>query len=137
MKGGIMSKDALAKRAANTAVTRMQEECNSVGLTLTVLAGKLKEALDATEIKTAYDSVLCKWQYSDPLVDHGPRLRAVEISCKLLGAYPSEKYDHVHNIAPNLEERLRRALDGKISYRQAVQTVRPELAEDSNPAKRH
>ena len=51
-----MSKDALTRRAANTAVTRMQKECNSVDLTLTVLAVKLRETLDATEIKTAYEN---------------------------------------------------------------------------------
>ena len=132
-----MSKDALTRRAANTAVTSMQKECNSVDLTLTVLAVKLRETLDATEIKTAYDNVLCKWQYSDPLVAHGPRLRAVEISCKLLGAYPSEKHEHYIHGTVNLEERLRRALDGGISDQKAVQTVCPELAEDSGHAQRH
>ena len=67
------------------------EELEKQDLGLEKFVLRLNEALDANEIKTAYDKELCEWSYSKDLIAHMPRLKAIEIMAKVLGLYAPEK----------------------------------------------
>jgi len=124
------TKDLIGVQAAKASAVKLQEQCDSVGVTLIKLAITLKEGLDAQRVKTYYDNVLCEWKYSAPLVDHGIRLKAVDLVCKLLDLYPSDKHEVYHHGSIDLEARLRRALDGRDAEQETVPTIRPRLEEN-------
>lgn len=91
-----------------------------VGISLEYSARKLKELIEATENKIHYDQVLCKWQVSPPLAALNIQLRALEIALKLQDAFPAEKHRHEIKHHVDLEERLRRALDGGTSDQKTI-----------------
>lgn len=62
-------------------------------VTASRIAKRLAEALDAMETKATYDKEAGKWVYSDKLIAHSPRLKAIEIAVALLDMKPTEKHD--------------------------------------------
>lgn len=57
------------------------------------VAKRLAEALDAHDVRVFHDKATGEIVYSKPLVAHGVRLKAVEISTVLLEMKPAEKHD--------------------------------------------
>lgn len=81
---------------------------------LEYVLSKVKQLMDAVEHEVHYDQVLCKWQISPPLASLNIQLKATDMALRLLGAYPSEKHDLKHSMAPELEKKLTRALRGVV-----------------------
>ena len=57
------------------------------------VAKRLSEALDAKEVKATYDKEFREWVYSEPLIAHAPRLKAVELASVLLDMKPADKHE--------------------------------------------
>ena len=66
---------------------------------------RLRQGLDAKEVKAAKVTEVI-WTakgreikneyfvYSKPLIDHGTRMRALDMGVKIAGGYPAQKVDH-------------------------------------------
>lgn len=132
----MVTKDLIGVQAARASVVSLREQCESLGLTLTKLVITLKEGLDAERVKTHYDTVLCEWKYSAPLVDHNIRLKAIDLVFKILDLYPSDKHKVYHHGPIDLEARLRRAFDGRDGKQESDSTVRPRLEKNKSSSGR-
>ena len=100
MKNAISKKDVLDGLG-----TPLIKAFDARGITLTVLAKKLKAELEATHVQAFNDGG--KVIYSRPLEAWEVRQRARIDAQKLLGLYPAEKYDvrADHASQPSAEER--------------------------------
>lgn len=61
-----------------------------------MLVKELKKLVKAKSVKAQYDKDLQAWTYSDRLEDNSTRLRAIEISAKLLDLFPAERKELEH-----------------------------------------
>ncbi len=74
----------LCERAWAITAQKVMESLEKQGVTLDFAAQRLREGLDATEVKARYvpgDG----WKYSKPLVAHDIRLRALALTSTLMG----------------------------------------------------
>lgn len=91
-----MDKDASIE-AANIAREKTKKALKRYKVTEGVVAKRLREALDAKEVKVFNpkgnldaDGLI----YSEPLIAHHIRTKAIEIAATLLEMKPSEKHEH-------------------------------------------
>lgn len=105
---------AIAREAAEIAMKETERLCKNAGLTKSKTLKRIKEGLDAHEVKATYDKDLGRFAYSKKLVSHGLRLKAAEIAMDLLNLKPPEKKQIdgelklSHELSPELEELLER-----------------------------
>ncbi len=101
------------KQNADRVMARaIEKSMERVGLDFDSSAVKLKELVDATENKMAYDLILCKWQESPPLAALGIQIKALDMILRLQDAYPADKIKHEITDHVDLEKRLNKALRG-------------------------
>lgn len=106
--------DEVIKDFANQVVEQaLTKALENAGISLDYSAQKVKELMEIAENKVHYDQTLCEWKISPPLAALNIQIKATDMALKLLGAYPSEKHDVRHSVAPDLEQRLRRAHNGE------------------------
>lgn len=87
-----MDKSEIGLRAATKAKAKTRKSLKRHKVTEDFVAQRLKEALDAEETKafcTKFGDVV----YSESMVAHGIRLRAIEIAANLLEMEPSKKHE--------------------------------------------
>lgn len=88
------------------------------GVTLSKLARRISEALNATETKANYDKDRGKWVYSAPMIDWGARSKAVDQAICVLALKPAEKHQVEHTIDGELSEVVRDIIKGVAEYDQ-------------------
>jgi len=79
------------QQAAEAYREDVRKICEKKKLNLNTVISQLKAELGAKETRATYDKNILDWAYSNPLVAHMPRLKAIDIALKLLDAYPAEK----------------------------------------------
>ena len=87
-----MDDQEISLKAANYARAKTLASLKRQGVTSGLVAKRLKEALNAEEIRVFNDKDV-GIVYSEPLVAHQARLKAIEIASVLLEMKPSEKHD--------------------------------------------
>lgn len=87
-----MDQDAFL-RAFELARQKTLDSLRRHRVTYSRVGKRLSEALDAMEVKATYDKETGQWAYSNPLIAHGPRLKAIEIAAALLEMKPSERQE--------------------------------------------
>jgi len=72
---------------------------------------RLKQALNAKETKAQFDTKRGVWVYSDPLISHDIRLKAIKLALTLYDAFPAQKHEVKArvDVSPLLKE-IREAL---------------------------
>ena len=78
----------LAAKAGQIAREATEKECKKAGLTIPKVLKRIKEGLDANDVRAVYDKGLCAFAYSKPLVDHKTRLDAAKTAIELLRMKP-------------------------------------------------
>ncbi len=77
--------------ALKSVLAETKAAMKKAGLTTNRVIKRIKEGLDAYEVKTAFDKDRGKFFYSKKLVSHGTRLKAAEMAIPLLDMKPVEK----------------------------------------------
>ena len=69
---------------------------------------RLRQALNAKTVKVHYDKESGEWKYSEGLIDHTTRLKAVDLTLRLHEAYPADKVEHSGTLTMLAPERIRK-----------------------------
>lgn len=83
----------IGREAAKIAQAEVLRMANKKGITLERTMMRLKQAMDAKEVKVFKQSAGDGLIYSKALVAHGTRLAAVKIALELQDAFPSQKHE--------------------------------------------
>jgi uncharacterized protein (DUF1778 family) len=83
--------EEIGLEAAKIARKKILEIAKRVKLTPERTLQRIAEGLSATEIKAQYDKDRERWVYSRPLVDHGQRLSAAQLSILIHDMKPCER----------------------------------------------
>lgn len=107
------SKADLGKEAADYARKQVLKKAKKAGVTTDKVMLRLNEALDATETKVfndTEDGIV----YSEPLIAHQIRLKAVDLAIVLLDLKPAEKRELSGSLGINPVNMSNEELDLKI-----------------------
>ncbi len=70
----------------------IDDACAEVGLTVKKVAQTILDGMESKAVKIQMD-VRGEWQTSDEYIDHGVRLKAVEMAMTLMDLKPAEKHE--------------------------------------------
>lgn len=85
--------EVLAACAAKEAMRETEKLCARAGVTKSLVLKRIREGLDAHEVKATYDKDRGRFQYSKPLIAHGIRLKAAEMASVMLNMRPPDRIE--------------------------------------------